>query len=223
MILIRGQQHDLKGSAIIYWDIVKENRFAPGSKVLAIHFTISPLTFENKLLTASFPPIPYQDLQSLLLQLENIHCDLLYGGKILLHLEDLNMENFFQEEFNRYHQIIEEYVELYKEKLEFLSGKKFNTVQKLVLIKDLLQNLAKPSKKGKKNSLMKILWLLDDLDGDFINQGNLRKLLSNSGEKVQVLRELYVEEWIAASEENYEKAGHIHKKIIRLEKESKAS
>ena len=220
MILRRGDRENLVGNAIVYWDVVGDNVIAPGFSVFAINFTVSALALENKLLTATFPPIPMKNVDNLFQKLKTIHCDIIYGGELEFPSDQEAFTQFYKNEFSKYNKIIEEYVEAYKEKFDFAINR-MSEQEKLIMLRELSNKIRieiREGSKTKKIANTKISKLIDDLsDQQKYDISNFKAVLFQPGDIEDQLVNLYTNQFLAIYHEDYENASHIKQEISKLE------
>jgi len=222
MILRRGDRENLVGNAIVYWDVVGDNAIAPGYSVFAINFTVSALALENKLLTATFPPIPMKSADDLFHKLKTIHCDIIYGGELEFPSDQETFTQFYKNEFFKYNKIIEEYVEAYKEKFD-LAITQMSEQEKLMMLRELSNKIRieiREGSKTKKIANTKLTKLMDDLsDQQKYDISNFKAVLFQPGDIEDQLVNLYTNQFLAIYHEDYENASHIKQEINKLETE----
>lgn len=221
MILRKGDIDNLTGNVIVYWDVLGENMIAPGFGIFAINFTVSSLPLNNKLLTATFPPIPFKDLDELIDKLSHIQCDIIYGGELKFPTSQKGFSQFYKNELDKYNKIIEEYAEIYKEKfnssLDTLSER-----DKLYLLRKMSKKIRIEMDRGFKNEKLyakkKIIRLIKNLENnDKYDVSKFRNVLFKPGEIGDKLVSLYINKFIAIYNENYEDAIQLKNKISNLE------
>ncbi len=222
MILRRGELNNLTGNAIVYWEVIGENNIAPGFKVFAINFTVSSLPLDNKLLTATFPPIPFKDLNELTHKLTNVYCDIIYGGELNFPVDQETFSQFYKNEFAKFNKIIEEYVEIYKEKFNFTITQ-LSEKEKLKLLKDLTDRIRIDIREGGKSKKLftnRINQLMNNLRNDEKYEVNrLKDVLFLPGDVADQLVNLYTSKFLAIHDENYEIAIHLKQEITKLEQD----
>ncbi len=220
MILRRGVLEDLCGNAVVYWDVIGENIISPNSSIFAINFTVSSIPLDNKLLTATFPPIPFLDYNELADKLANVHCDIIYGGELQFPIEQDAFNQFYKSEFAKFNKVIEKYVDLYKEKFNFRVTK-LTEHEKLNLLKDLSKKVRIGfSNRKKENKLFskRILKIINNLKNQSkYDVAKFRSVLFKPGLVEDELVQLYTSQFLAIYHENYEHAGVLKQKITQLE------
>ncbi|MDH4129691.1 MAG: hypothetical protein OEV44_13100 [Spirochaetota bacterium] len=222
MILRRGNIDDLSGNAVVYWEVVGENKVAPGFSIFAINFVVSSIPLENKLLTATFPPVPFRDYEELLDKCFGIKCDVLYGGNIVFPDGDEGFNKFYKSEFAKFNKTVEEYVDIYKEKFNF-SIERLSERDKLYMLKDLSQKAridVREKNNSKRLNSTKIKQIIDDLQYERkYDISNFQSILHLPGEIGDQLVTLYTEKFLAIFHEDYENANILKREIFKLEKE----
>jgi len=117
--MVQGNWDNLIGNAVVFWMVRGYNHWAPDHEVIAANFTISALTEDDKMVTATFPPVSYKLIDDLMHRLTGINCDIFNGGDIQFprYLKDLTA--FVQHEIDYYNDLIEAYTAKYKERFAF--------------------------------------------------------------------------------------------------------
>lgn len=226
MILRRGDLTNLCGNAVVYWDIIGENVIAPGFNIFAINFTVSSLPIDNKLLTATFPPIPFNDFDELVKKLEDVQCDIIYGGELKFPKEQKALNKFYKNEFAKYNKVIEEYVDIYKEKFSF-SFNRMTEQDKLKLLENLSEQVRTEIKNdeeieaeadNKQVLTDRLLKLIEHLQvNSKYDISNFKEVIFLPGEIGDRLSHLYTKKFLAIYHEDYENANLLKNKISKLE------
>ena len=222
MMLRRGKVDNLTGNAVVYWDIVGENEIAPGYTIFAVNFTVSPLPLDNKLLTATFPPIPYRDFDELFEKLSLVTCDIIYGGELMFPSDQEAITQFYKSEFAKYNKVIEEYVDLYKERFN-LSVNNLTEIERLDLLKEMSKKVRIEIREGAESKKMggkkKIIELIKTLESSKYDVKQFQKVLFIPGDVADQLVSLYTKKFFAIYNEKYEDASQIKDEITKLEDE----
>ncbi len=220
MILRRGFLEDLCGNAVVYWDVIGENIISPNSGIFAINFTVSSIPLDNKLLTATFPPIPFIDYNELLDKLSNVQCDIIYGGELEFPVEQDAFNQFYKSEFAKFNKVIEKYVDVYKEKFNF-HVTRLSEQEKLNLLRDLSKKIRigfSDDKKENKLFSKRVIKIINNLkDHSKYDVVKFRSILFKPGIIEDELVQLYTNQFLAIYHENYERAGVLKQKISQLE------
>ncbi len=220
MVLHRGDSDNLTGNGIVYWNVEGENFIASGYEVFAINFIVSSLQLDNKLLTATFPPIPFQNVNALFDRLVDVQCDIIYGGDIKFPDTQKNFSSFYKNEFAKYNKIIEEYVECYKEKF-IVIVEKLSEQEKLYMLKDIANKTRIELQEGGKTRLLfkkKIKKLTETLESNKYDLSNFKQAIFMPGKVGDELSSLYIKKFFAIFYEDYEDALLIKNEITVLEK-----
>lgn len=221
MTIRRGKITNLTGNVIIYWDIIRneKDRKDANYKVLAINFIVSAIPIEDKILTTSFPPIPFRDFDEILEKIQNTNCDIIHGGKMEFPKNNQNLENFYKNQFNHYNKIIEFYISLYKEKFNF-SINKLSEEDRISLLSDLVKKSRQEKKISKSKKMIftsKIQRIISSLKkSDKYDFGFFLSILFEKGKKVDTLLDLYIQKYVAIFYERYEEAQKLKNKINKL-------
>ena len=220
MILKRGNIKNLRGNAVVYWDIEENNFLTPDFEVFAINFVISSLNLDEKLLTAIFPLTPFKDLAHLFHHLNNRECDILYGGRLYIPESKKEFKDFYKQEIQKYNQLVEEYIGFYKNKVSLFNS---SEIEKLYLLKNLIQKLShlQVDSYEDKNLSSKMIQILDHLDKNTkYDLKQFRYVLSGfclkSFKRKKHLLNLYVDKFLAIYYEDYETANSLKNKIKEM-------
>ncbi len=223
MILRRGDIENLTGNAVVYWDVIGSNSIAPDHDVFAINFVVSSLPLDKKLLTATFPPIPYKSHEDLFEKLATVYCDIIYGGLLEFPPDQETLNKFYKNEFEKYNKVIEEYVEAYKEKFNFLL-ERLSEIEKLKLLQKMVPKarveLNETVNEKKNDFTTKTMELIEDFQNDNkYDMYKLKELLFMPGKVGDLLVNLYIKKFLAIYNEEYENASRLKHKITKLQQE----
>lgn len=217
-----GDWENLTGNGIVYWQVIGKNYIAPDSEIIAANFTISTLPLENKLLTATFPPIPFQDKDDLLEKIINVKCDIIYGGELHFPEDENNFNDFYKKEFAKYNKIVEEYSDKFKERFEF-NVEKMTEAEKLTQLQNLTVKIRDQLSRGhfNFNSNKYLRWkkLTENISAHYTkyNVENLSKVIHLPGKQADDLSTLYTQKNLAIFYEKYEEASRLNSRIQVLE------
>ncbi len=220
--LLQGDIENLTGNCVVYWKIDGENLFSPGAKIIAANFTISALPLEDKLLTATFPPIAFEDEDVLFEKTANIKCDIIEAGTITFPKKDVEFRRFYKQQFYKYNKIIQEYSEKFKDKFDF-KPEFFGEKESLYTLRKMLRKLRKSlSEKAEieiTSKNYKVKKLIENIKQKYekYDVQNVYKIIYQPGKMIDELTELYVNKFLSIYEEDYEKADELTQKIVELE------
>jgi hypothetical protein len=220
--IIQGNIENLTGNCVVFWHIEGDNVFSPGHQIVAANFTISALPLEDKLLTATFPPIAFKDFDDLTEKLANIACDIIDGGTVSFPKKDFEFKRFYKQQFSKYNKIIQTYSEKYKDKFDFkpdIYGEK----ESLYMLRKMLRktrNMLSGELDPDTPKNFRIKKLIDNIQNKYTKYDveNIYRLVYVPGEEVDKLTELYINKYISIFEEDYEKANEYNREIQNLEK-----
>lgn len=224
MELVKGDSNNLMGNAVVYWDVEGVNAIAPNSKIIASNFIISALPLEDKLFTATFPPVTFKDYDEFMSKLINVNCDIIYAGKVRFPAKEKDFKNFIKKETVKLNKIIEEYTEKYKVKFDF-NPDKLSEKEKIYLLEDLSKEIRNAVKKGKyingntDSKPSKILKLVRNIKKDYTKYDvdNFINILYLQGEEIDDLAKLYTKKFLAIYYEDYENAKSLAEEISIIE------
>ncbi len=220
--LLQGNIDNLTGNCVVFWKINGDNVFSPGSKIIAANFTISALPLDDKLLTATFPPIAFEDEDTLFEKTSNISCDIVEAGNMEFPKKESEFRRFYKKQFYKYNKIIQEYSEKFKDKFEF-KPEMFTEKQSLYTLRKTLRKLRKTVAETAEIEVTsknyKVKKLIDNIKKyDKYDVQNIYKIMYQPGKIIDELTELYVSKYLSIYEEDYEKADELTQKILELEK-----
>jgi len=219
--LIQGDYENLSGNCVVYWTVDGENLFSPGSKIIATNFTVSALPLEDKLLTATFPPIAFDDFETLIEKLIHINCDVIDGGSIKFPDDDLDFKRFYKQQFIKYNRIIQDYTSKYKEKFDF-KPELFTEKELLYMLKRMIRKVRREISDGQNADYLtksyRFKKLVQNLESNFRKYDieDISKILYLPGEKIDTLTDLYMDKYISIYYEDYEKANELNRQILQL-------
>lgn len=230
MELVRGNSENLSGNAVIYWEVEGENIFSPNSKIIAENFVISAIQLDEKLFTATFPPIFFKDYDELITRLVNINCDIIYGGKMKFPTNNKELEKYIKKEIFQVNKIIESYTEKYKIKFNF-NPINLSEKEKIYLLNNLSKKIRNAINKGKyidgstDSKPSKMLKLIKNLKHDYkkYDIDSFINILYIPGKNNDKLTNLYTKKFLAIYYEDYENAKALSEKILNLEKNPKCN
>lgn len=225
MELVKGNSENLMGNAVVYWDVVGDNIISPESKIIAMNFVISAIPMDNKLFTATFPPVTFIDYEDFMSKLVNVNCDIIYGGKVTFPPKEIDFKKFIKRESARYNKIIEEYTEKYKVKFDF-NPSKLSEKEQLYLLDDLSKKIRSAVKEGKyidgdtDSKPNKILKLVRSIKNNYkkYDIDSLINILYLPGNDIDNLTKLYTKKYLSIYYEDYEKASDLTKNIEKINK-----
>jgi hypothetical protein len=224
--LVQGDTENLTGNCVVYWQVKGDNVFSPGSKIIAANFTISALPLEDKLLTATFPPISFLDFDEMTEKIININCDIIEGGAIEFPEKETDFKKFYKQQFYKYNKIIQEYSDKFKDKFDFkpeFLDEKESIYMLRKMLRKVRNNLSEKEvdidSKG-----IRIKKLIDDIQTRYSKYDvqKIYRLLYKPGEEIDILTELYINKFLSIYDEDYEKAVEFSKEIEQLEKKISA-
>jgi ribosomal protein S17E len=224
MELVKGDSENLMGNAVVYWDVEGKNAFAPDSKIIGTNFVISALPLEDKLFTATFPPITFKNYEEFISRLINVNCDIIYAGKVRFPPKEKDFKNFIKKETLKFNKIIEEYTEKYKVKFDF-NPSKLSEKEKIYLLENLSKKIRNAVKDGKyingntDSKPSKLLKLIRNIKKDYTKYDvdNFINILYLPGDEIDNLTELYTKKFLAIYYEDYENAKSIAEEISIIE------
>ncbi len=224
MELVRGNSENLIGNAVVYWDVEGENYLNPGSLIIASNFVISAIPLEDKLFTATFPPISFRDYDDFITHLVSVHCDIIYGGKVKFPPREIDFKRFLKQETSKYNKIIEEYTDKYKLKFDFDPGR-LSEKEQLYLLEDLSKKIRISVSKGKyingdsDSNPTKVLKIIKNLKNkyDKYDIDNFINFLYQPGKDMDNLTILYTKKFLAIYYEDYENAKNLSDRIKDIE------
>jgi len=225
MELVKGDNENLKGNAVIYWEVEGENLVAPDSKIIAINIIVSAIPLDDKLFTATFPPVSFRDNDELMSKLVNVDCDIIYGGKVMFPTIEADYKRFIKGESIRLNKIIEEYTDKYKVKFNF-EPSKLSEKEQIYLLDDLSKKIRVSIKEGKyingdsDSKPAKILRLIKNIKNNYkkYDMDSFLNILYIPGEAIDKLTSLYTKKFLAIFYEDYEEAQTISEEIQKIEK-----
>jgi hypothetical protein len=227
-----GNLTNLKGNAVIYWAVKNQSANkdedlkgnSPQLKILAINFVISVFPMDENLITATFPPIGFEEREEFMLYIKQSNSDLINAGELALKKELDYMKSLPDAEYYQLNKIINEYLEIYREKIDHI-GLNISLKEKIFLLKRLIKQLR--VEMNHKKSFIKVP----------INNGRMRKLIMDlknyfnpfdiekfneiiyiKGKTADKILELYLEKFISIHYEDYEKASQLTAEIEKSEK-----
>jgi hypothetical protein len=224
MELERGNSENLVGNAVVYWDVEGENYLNPGSRIIASNFVISAIPLEDKLFTATFPPISFKNHDDFMAHLVNVHCDIIYGGKLKFPPKESDFKKFLKHETVKYNKIIEEYTDKYKLKFDF-DPSRLSEKEQLYLLEDLSKKIRISVAEGKyidgdiDSNPTKVLKIIKNLKNKFdkYDIDNFINFLYQPGEDIDNLTNLYTKKFLAIYYEDYENAKDLSEQIKNIE------
>ena len=221
--LIQGEMDNLSGNCVVYWKVKGENVFAPGNKIIAANFTISALPLEDKLLTATFPPISFFDFDEMNEKIVNSNCDIIEGGIIEFPEKEAEFKRFYKQQFYKYNKIIQEYSDQFKEKFDFKPeslGEKESIYMLRKMLRKVRDNLNSEREPDVDTKSHRIKKLMDDIQARYAKYDvhKISQILYRPGEEIDMLTELYINKFLSIYDEDYEKAVEFTREIEELEK-----
>lgn len=213
-----GDFKELKGNAVIYWT-VKNASESDSIQLLAINFVISVFPLDDNLVTATFPPIGFQDRNEFMLYVRQSRCDLIYAGEMKMKKEKDYLENLPDEEYYQLNKILNDYLDLYRDKMDNLPLN-ISLKEKIYLLKKMVKHYRNSLSQRNKNihtpvNISRIRNIILSLKHSFnpFDLENFYELISQNGETVDKLLDLYSEKFIAIHYEDYETAGKLTEDI----------
>lgn len=219
-----GSLNNLKGNAVIYWNVKPTaSEHNTQVKILAINFVISVFPLEDNLVTATFPPVGFKDRDEFMLYIKQANCDLVFAGDISIKSEIDFLKNLPDNEYHALNQIINEYLEFYREKMDNIVLN-LSLKEKLYLLKKLVETYRHGMNRKKsfiqypvtKKRIRKIIVDLkkhfNPFDLELFNE-----TIFVSGKTADKLTELYLEKFIAVHYEDYERASLLNADIEKYQ------
>jgi hypothetical protein len=220
MIIRRGDYEDLSGNVVVYWDINGVNYLSPGDEILAANFTVSAIPYNNKILTATFPPVSFKDLEKLMRVLTNVKCEIIYGGTISFPKDEKDFHKYYKQEFAKYNKIIEQYTVKYKDKFK-LNYLNLSEKEHIHILAESTQKVrTQISKNQLSNKTRRELIDLTDFIQSSYTKYDIKpflKIVFKSGKNIDKLSNLYIKKFLAIFYEEYEQASTLHEKITNYE------
>lgn len=223
MLLERGDVYQPTGNLILYCYVIGENPFQPDCEIIASNVVVSFLKINDNFPVVTFPPISFK-------KIEDLQKVIMNNGDLydVVRLPDFEMpygqdagNQYIQERMDQYNNYVIRYVELCKNKDENpsqeLQGKTVNDYLNAIV------NVSVKYKNSKGLAKEAVKYKMDELLTNFsythpqYDLDNFRNALLNLGDKGDEIALLYVRKFNAISEEHYEEASAIHKKIQYLE------
>lgn len=231
-----GSLHNLKGNAVIYWN-VNQNSFNEESDeesihILAVNFVISIFPLDDNLVTATFPPVGFKDREEFMLYIRHSQCDLIFAGELSLNKDADYQRNLPDEQYYILNRILNSYLEFYRENMDGLILS-MSLKEQLYLLKKLIINFraALNNKENKEKRVQipvnfnRIRKLIINLKQHFspFDVENFQELITIPGKQINKTVELYLEKFISIHYEDYEKASTLTQQIekARLKMENK--
>ena len=116
-----GNFQNLKGNAVVYWTVSDpEKKLNPPIQILAVNFAISIFPLDYNLVTATFPPVAFENREEFMLYIRHAQCDLIYAGEFSIKKEMENLKNLPDKEYYLLNSILDSYLTLFREKLDHL-------------------------------------------------------------------------------------------------------
>ena len=220
-----GNTSQLSGNAVIYWEIInKENKINPSINFIAVNFVVSVFMLDDNLITATFPPVGFQDREEFMLYIRQSRCDLIYAGEITLKNDADYLKNLPDNEYFTLNKIIDHYLALYREKIETVVLN-LSLKEKIYMLKKMLINIRKDmSSRSKKIKIPvnrgKLMKLLNDMKNYFnpLDVEIIMELLPIKGKTAERAVFLYVDKFISIFYENYEETQKITDEIEKIQK-----
>ncbi|MCB1189377.1 MAG: hypothetical protein H7A23_02680 [Leptospiraceae bacterium] len=223
MVLERGDIHQPTGNLILYCYVIGDNPFQPDCEIIASNVVVSFLKINDNFPVVTFPPVSFKAVEDL----RKIITD---NGELydVVKLPDFEMpygketgNRYIQERMEQYNHYVIRYVELCKNKEQNPEsevkgdgvGDYLNAIVNVSVKYKNSRGLAKEAVKYKMDQL------LDNFSYTHpqYDLENFRNALYTMGDRGDELALLYVQKFNAISEELYEEASVIHKKIQHLE------
>ncbi len=220
-----GNLNDLAGNAVVYWNVSPSdnNKNKDIINILAVNFVISVFPFDDNLVTATFPPVGFEDREEFMLYIKQSQCDLIYAGEISLDNDIEDFKNLPDKEYYVLNRILNEYMEFYREKVDNVISN-LSLKEKIYLLKKLITNFRNVLKTKNRNikipiNMNRIRRLILDLKKHFnpFDLENFNSIVPIKGETADILVNLYFEKFISIYYEDYEKASQVTSEIEKYQ------
>lgn len=225
-----GDIKDLKGNAVVYWNVkqktAEENapeKAKPVINLLAVNFVISVFPFDDNLVTATFPPVGFEDREEFMLYIKQSKCDLIYAGDIAFNKDLEDFKNLPDEEYFVLNKNLEEYMERYRERLDnIVIG--LSLKEKIYLLKKMVISFRNAMKSKSKTikipvNINRIRKLITDMKQYYnpFDLENFNSVIPMKGKSADKMVQLYFQKFISIFYEDYESASEINTEIEKLQ------
>lgn len=219
-----GSFQNLKGNAVVYWTVSDpEKKLNPPIQILAVNFAISIFPLDYNLVTATFPPVAFENREEFMLYIRHAQCDLISAGEFSIKKEMNNLKNLPDKEYYLLNSILDSYLTLFREKLDHLILS-LSLKEKIFFLKKLVSNFREnlKIKEGNKKNEMnakRIRKIVVDLKKHFnpFELEDFYETLLMKGKTAETLTHLYLKKMIAIHYEDYEEAQSLTSQIKKTQ------
>jgi len=221
-----GNIQNLKGNAVIYWIVSdSERKLNPPMKILAVNFAISIFPLDDNLVTATFPPVGFEERDEFMLYIRQSQCDLIYAGEFSIKKNMEDLKSLPDSEYYLLNQLLDAYLNHFREKMDHLVLN-LSLKEKLFFLKKLVSHF-RENLRGKKSKTViqpeRIRKIIVDLKKNFnpFDLENFYELLQLKGIIADEAVELYLKKFIAIHYEDYETAQELTLEIEKAKNQLK--